>query len=224
MAIGEKPAAELYTAMLRDTLALAERATHGWTEWEVWLAYTPDDAFLEGPYSLAPFWEGQRLAQSGGDLGQRMFSCIDQLQSKGAKHVVLIGSDSPNLPPGYVSRAFLHLDPYAITTHRDGITASYADLVLGPAPDGGFYLIGVRSRVPEALFSGVDWSTENTLAQVMANADRLGLRPYLEPMWDDVDTIEDLQKLARRIHANRLHDCASATQEWLHSHDLPQHI
>jgi hypothetical protein len=81
--VGEAGAAQLYTAMLRDTIAVAIRAAHSLEACEVVLAYTPEAAFSPGEYSLLSFWSGTRFVQSDGDLGARMLDCILRLQEQG---------------------------------------------------------------------------------------------------------------------------------------------
>jgi hypothetical protein len=98
---------------------------------------------------------------------------------------VLIGSDIPDLPAAYVRDAFARLE-------------SGADVVLGPAEDGGYYLIGLRAPQP-GLLRGVPMSTPTVLADTLALAREQGLRADLLPPWSDIDTIADLQQLAARL-------------------------
>ena len=209
--IGNEAAAELSLAMLSDTLALARRAARDWGNCEVVLAYTPTDAFAAGPYSLGPLWNGPRLAQCTGNLGDRLLDCVARLHQQGKERMVIIGSDSPDLPAGYICRALANL--------------CHADLVFGPARDGGFYLIGTAAPLPNALFDGIEWSDNSTLSRVQTNARRLQLGVQAVPEWDDVDTMHDLQRLAQRL----AHDSCSApthapqTTRWLRTH-LPLDI
>jgi hypothetical protein len=99
--------------------------------------------------------------------------------------VVIIGSDSPDLPPSYVQEAFARLD-------------GGADVVLGPAEDGGYYLIGLRAPQPR-LLREVPMSTPTVLADTLALARELGLRAELLPLWYDVDTSAELRRLAEGL-------------------------
>jgi len=202
-AIGAEAAASLYAAMLRDTLSLAKQARS-----EVSVVYTPQDAFDPGPYSLRQYWQGARQPQINGDLGDRMLACIGQLQAAGAEQVVLIGSDSPDLPSSFIDEAFTVL-------HR-------SQLVVGPATDGGFYLLGAAGLVPDELLQGVAWSTASTLSQVTANARRLGQSLEVLPQWNDVDTIKDLQRLIEQEKTGCLD--APHTARWLRANGLFENI
>ena len=106
---------------------------------------------------------------------------IDHL--KIAQRVVLIGSDSPSLPRTIVERAFDQLRSH--------------DCVIGPATDGGYYLIGFRRWV-DGLFANIDWSSPHVLGQTVRNLTAKECSLQLVSPWYDVDTLEDLQ---RRIEA-----------------------
>jgi rSAM/selenodomain-associated transferase 1 len=137
-------------------------------------------ALVAGRFTLAP--------QSDGDLGQRLETFLaDQLRS-GAGRVVVVGSDSPNLPPEYVERAFLDLGT--------------ADVVLGPSLDGGFYLLGCGPRLPP-VFADVPWSTNRVLAETVARLADPSWRLALLPPWYDVDTPHDWAVLRGHVAALR---------------------
>lgn len=203
--IGDETAAELYAAMLRDTLGLACRAARSRRGCEVALAYTPHDAFNGGPYSLNGFWDGVRLPQCDGGLGERMLDCMTQLRRRGAAQIVLLGSDTPDLPPAFVMGAFERLDSQeALAPSGVKGSSGACNLVFGPARDGGFYLMAMDEAASDEtisgeLFAGVEWSTERTLKQVEANAARLRLGVAFLPLWGDVDTFDDLQRLKARL-------------------------
>ncbi|HUF27425.1 MAG TPA: TIGR04282 family arsenosugar biosynthesis glycosyltransferase [Gemmatimonadaceae bacterium] len=115
-------------------------------------------------------------AQSEGDLGARMAEAIEHALSKGARRVVVIGTDCPDLDPPAVERAFQLLDE--------------SDVVFGPARDGGYYLIGV-SRPHVALFTGIPWSTPDTLGLTLERAVAAGLSVALLDTRRDIDTAAD---------------------------------
>jgi rSAM/selenodomain-associated transferase 1 len=126
--------------------------------------------------------------QPSGDLGAKMAAAIAAELSAGASSVILIGSDSPTLPIGYLRRAASWL-------------ATDVDLVLGPATDGGYYLVGARHAVPELFAPGIDWGSTSVLTDTMARLQQLqqrGLRPALLPFFYDCDTADDL----RLLHAH----------------------
>lgn len=132
----------------------------------------------DGRLGLRAVW----LEQRGRDLGARLASVVERAFGLGLGPVAVLGADSPTLPPAYVSRAL------------DALARDEADVALGPAEDGGYYLVALRRPAPK-LFREVDWSTPRAYAQTAANAARLGLRLLELPRWYDVDTPDDLLRL-----------------------------
>lgn len=130
------------------------------------------------------------VPQAGADLGIRMAGVFERLFARGFEAVVMLGADSPTLPPAYLRRAVRAL--------RGGTV----DGVIGPSEDGGYYLIGLRAPCPE-LFAGVAWSTSRVLTQTLTRARRAGRRLRALPTWYDVDTIEDLRRLAADLRTGR---------------------
>ena len=150
------------------------------------LAYAPPEA---EPYFAA--LAGDRFTlrpQSAGDLGQRLASFLEAELSAGAERVVLVGADSPTLPPGFIERAFRELD--------------HADVVLGPATDGGYYLLGCARRLPP-LFEGVAWGGRRVLFDTVARLGEGGGRLAVLPPWYDVDTLDDWWALRGHLAALR---------------------
>lgn len=111
------------------------------------------------------------------DLGDRMHEAFAEAFQDGAERVVLAGTDCPGVSADIFEKAFKALD-------RN-------DLVLGPASDGGYYLIAMKRPLP-SLFAGIPWSTKDVLSQTMQAADKLGLRLSLVDLLNDVDRPEDL--------------------------------
>ncbi|ALA60467.1 TIGR04282 family arsenosugar biosynthesis glycosyltransferase [Nitrospira moscoviensis] len=120
------------------------------------------------------------IDQIGEDIGMRMHHSFDNLLSKGYQLVLLIGTDVPSLPLEHYQQALAVLGSH--------------DLVLAPALDGGYFLIGLKRPAPE-LFTGIPWSTDRVLSRTQEKAAALGLKTALLPPWRDVDTIEDIQAL-----------------------------
>ena len=120
------------------------------------------------------------INQIGDDLGARINQAFETMFSRGYKRVLIVGTDVPTLPLDHYKQALVLLETN--------------DLVLGPALDGGYYLIGLKRMVPD-LFIGIPWSTERVLGMTQEKATTLGLKTALLPPWRDVDTIEDLQAL-----------------------------
>lgn len=120
------------------------------------------------------------IDQVGDDLGTRMRQAFDSLFVKGYQRVLIVGTDVPSLPLEHYQQALALLETN--------------DLVLGPALDGGYYLIGLKRPVPE-LFADIPWSTDRVLALTLEKATALGLKTACLPEWRDADTIDDLQAL-----------------------------
>lgn len=119
-------------------------------------------------------------AQVSGALGARLAAAFGRHFREGASRVIAIGSDCPGVDPRLMSRALAALDEY--------------DLAIGPANDGGYYLIGLRAPALQ-IFRGIAWSTETVLEQTLARARQLGLRAALLPTLRDVDTASDARAL-----------------------------
>ncbi len=120
--------------------------------------------------------------QATGDLGRRMRAAFDWLFGRGVRRGLLVGSDIPGLDGDVMGRALDDL--------------GHSDLVLGPAGDGGYYLVGFHHRVPAGsrgrLFVSIPWGTSKVLAHTLAAASREGLSRGLLPMLNDVDRPADL--------------------------------
>ncbi|HWD46011.1 MAG TPA: TIGR04282 family arsenosugar biosynthesis glycosyltransferase [Actinomycetota bacterium] len=168
-ALGEAGAARAAAAMLADTLA-AVRASGA----DPWLCFTPAGA-RERLQRLAPGFG--LLAQAAGDLGDRLATCLADLLGAGAERVAIIGADTPHVPQASYRQAFVLLDK--------------ADVVLGPALDGGYYLVAAKAARPE-LFVGVPMGTEVVLTETLTRAASGGLAVALLPPLRDLDRVEDL--------------------------------
>jgi rSAM/selenodomain-associated transferase 1 len=122
--------------------------------------------------------------QVSGSLGDRMRSLLTALLAEGATAVVLLGSDLPDITPAVVEGALGEL------------TRDPASVVLGPADDGGYYLLAATHVPP--VFDGIDWGTSRVLAQTLAAAARSGTAAHLLAPMADVDTPTDLQGVQAR--------------------------
>ena len=115
---------------------------------------------------------------------------------RGAERVVLLGSDSPNLPKEFVSQAFQML-------------ASHKVVVLGPADDGGYYLIGLALAPVPPIFEGIAWSTPTVWDQTVAILRANEIPFACLPTWYDVDRLADLRRLACDLQKEKTLDSES---------------
>lgn len=171
--------ARLADAFIRDTLRVSERCTHE----ALSIVFAPPDS---EPYFRALAPSAVLVPQSGGDLGARLAAAVALAFDSGATRIVVIGTDTPHLPSERVDEAF------------DALAA--ADCVLGPARDGGYYLIGLTTPRPE-LFRGIDWGTASVLADTIAIAAAQGLRVACLREERDIDERADLEWLAEELRS-----------------------
>lgn len=171
-ALGEASAASLYRALADEEV---RSTTPEAGEYERLFCFTPAadrDAF-------AAWFPGEQLwPQPEGDLGQRMAAAFAEGFRRGARRVAIIGTDVP-----WVSLATVVDALSALGSH---------DVALGPARDGGYYLLALREPRP-ALFEGIAWSTAEVLRATLVRAEGLGLSVCTLPPLTDLDTIDDLR-------------------------------
>ena len=188
--IGDAAAAALYRAFLLD---LGRKlATH--PAWVLYWAFAPADSPL--PADIAGV--EKTFAQAGSDLGERMASAIERVLADGHPGAVLIGSDIPHV---------------SIATLEDAIrrVATGAELVLGPAEDGGYYLVGGTSLPP--VFRDIPWGSSSVLAETIVAARRAGIEPALVASDYDIDDEEDLERLKGDIRGGRIRDLEATERE-----------
>ncbi len=174
--IGAEAAARIYRAMVEDLLA-----AHRGRSYRLVVATDGHRRAFNG------LLDGiDTVAQGSGGLGERMARVFRALLREHSR-VVVAGTDLPDLGAREVQRAL------RLLRDHDG--------VLGPAEDGGYYLIGLKE--PADLFSSIPWSTSQVLDRTLRRADRLGLGVALLPKRADVDTMEDLRGVAFRLTRGR---------------------
>ena len=165
-------AAEIHQAFLDDLL---DRLREGRFDLRLAWALDPGESVPEGPLP--------GVRQEGEDLGERLFRTLAAAGIE-ASSVAALGSDHPTLPLEIVHDAFERLE-------------AGADVVLGPAEDGGYYLIALRAgAVAPRLFESIAWSTDRVFPDTVERCRELGLHLELLPLASDVDTPEDLRRLA----------------------------
>jgi rSAM/selenodomain-associated transferase 1 len=168
---GEETAVELYRCFVRDAISLSRKA-----------GYAPS-IFFHPPEAREAMteWLGRGLAyepQEGDSLGERMYAAFRRV-FRNCRRAVLIGADTPDLPPALVEEAF-----HSLKTR---------DAVIGPARDGGYYLIGLSSDslLPD-LFQGLPWGSALIFDLTRRIFEEHGLTLHLLPRWGDIDEYDDL--------------------------------
>ncbi len=177
--LGEDTALKLYKNFILDELETVKQTGFPFT-----ICVHPPDAG-----ETAASWLGRSyryLPQHGNDLGERMENAFIQCFKNGFECAILIGSDLPDLTPAVLYEAIASL--------------SESDAVLGPASDGGYYLIGFNKRAfrPRLFFHGMTWSGETLFQDTLKILRASALAVHLTPRWNDVDTLEDLKSLCQR--------------------------
>ncbi len=168
--VGAEAAAEIARACVELTLARLQRFQS-----EAILYIDPVGALTQAREWLGTGWQLQ--PQVGATLGERLRDATERAFAQGAQQVVVIGIDSPWLQASDIEQAFIALQQ--------------ADVVVGPAADGGYYLIGLSQPAP-SLFAGVSWSSSAVYAQTQQNAHALRLTLKALPLGYDIDRLEDV--------------------------------
>ena len=176
--IGTETAADLYKNFVTDILAALKSSGVNFK-----IVFDPPDSKDQFQQWLGK--ECSYTPQVGQDLGQRMKNAFIQAFSEGFDRVVVIGSDSPDLPNEYLDLAFDALDTN--------------DAVLGPSSDGGYYLLGfTKDSFSSEAFEQITWSSNKVFDQTINILKKHRRKFYLLPQWHDIDTIEDLKSFLRR--------------------------
>jgi rSAM/selenodomain-associated transferase 1 len=180
--LGDRAALQVYRAMVGDLLSRLEPLRGILIPYFDALPGRLDRAPTRPP-AVSDLRSGGLLnVQCGEDLGERMYNAFEEVFAGGTERAILIGSDIPQID-GTLLEGYLEA------------LRSYP-LVLGPAADGGYYLIGFQSRCFDAaLFRDIDWSTDQVLEQTLERARALELPCHIGTELQDVDTIEDLEAL-----------------------------
>lgn len=176
--LGAEGAAALHAALVTHTLAAIEPLLGSGVSATVW---------VDGPESAARIAFGARHRyelQAEGDLGERLRAALEAAFCDGARRVLAVGTDCPDLDATHLTAALSAL--------------ATSDVVLGPASDGGYYLIGVTNaawpQAADAALSDIPWSTERTLAVTLERLAQAGLSVAQLAQLDDLDEPRDIER------------------------------
>lgn len=174
--IGDKAALAVYQRLLFHTAAVT--------------GDLPMDKFIFYSEKIMhkDIWKKERFikqTQRGKDLGERMKNAFEDLFEKGYRKIVIIGTDCPELTAGIITNAFTCLDT--------------RDVVIGPAADGGYYLLGM-TQLHSSLFQNMLWSTSTVLKGTTSRCHTLNLNYDLLPILNDIDNEKDLIYFEKKIN------------------------
>lgn len=187
-------AAKLSEAFLKDTIVLVNSMQVNLLKF---IYFFPEDYFDYFKSIAGDSWN--ILVQKGSNLGEKLFNAFKEqsINKRGNNNtlggdgnhkynnkIIIIGSDSPTLPVDLIQRAISELDEY--------------EIVVGPAYDGGFYLLGVK-KLPRKIFNNVRWSTIYTLSDLLENVHKLKINYTLLPEWYDIDDIMGLEMMKKTL-------------------------
>lgn len=179
-ALGAEGAANIQSQMTKITITKAKKLSN-------MMSLLVEVRFAGGNLQLMKNWLRDDLEldlkyqeQGTGDLGERITRAFESAFNQGVKSVVVIGTDCPSLTHEIMLEAFTKL--------------TKSDVIIGPATDGGYYLIGLKKIIPE-LFQGINWGTSEVLSKTVAIAQNLNLAIDYLPELSDIDRPEDLEKL-----------------------------
>jgi uncharacterized protein len=164
--IGQEAALEIYQQLIQMTFEQAVDCNG--EMWVFYSDYIPSDSPGKNIHSRV---------QSGIDLGQRMKNAFIEVFENGYNAAVIIGTDCPQISTVSLDQAIQKLDD--------------SDLVIGPAMDGGYYLLGMNKLHAE-LFQSINWSSDQVLNQTISVAEKLELSIHFLPKFYDIDTVDDL--------------------------------
>ncbi|MBI9112289.1 TIGR04282 family arsenosugar biosynthesis glycosyltransferase [Maridesulfovibrio ferrireducens] len=174
--VGDAQAALFYTAFVQDLLTKIDN--HGLETLIFFNQEEPVTKYIE--------WLGNRklFPQRGRNLGERMFNAFEDSFALDYTRCVLTGSDLPDLSPQTIEEGLSSLKKHAVC--------------IGPAKDGGYYLIGFQNKkLTDIPFTAINWSTPRVFKQTIQKFKSNNLDPYILPEQADVDTLQDLEDLVQ---------------------------
>jgi rSAM/selenodomain-associated transferase 1 len=176
---GEEFAAEFYKLCAEHTFSeILKLKSNNFTPF----IYCSNESEIENVSN----WAGQEFVvkpQVDSNLGERMKKSFDEIFSIGFTKAIIIGTDLPDVSKKMIESAASKLDEY--------------DLVIGPATDGGYYLLGIKNLIPN-IFDSIEWSTSKVLNTTMEKINSSGLKSYMLEEKIDIDTEKDLENWMRK--------------------------
>jgi rSAM/selenodomain-associated transferase 1 len=174
--LGDEEALAIYRQLLSHTNSVTE--------------YLPVDKFVfySNHIEQKDFWDSKHYykeVQQGFDLGERMQNAFDATFQDGYDKILIIGTDCPDLNAGIIMNAFAYLNSQ--------------DVVIGPAEDGGYYLLGMKQLYLE-LFEDINWSTNTVLHETQMKCTALQLNYCLLPVLKDIDEEKDIVHLKKAVY------------------------
>jgi hypothetical protein len=167
--------AELHKAFLKDISNKLENIREQYQSLDLFLSYTPQGS--ENIFTDLISDKFSFMLQKGNDLGARMYNSISEAYNKSNEPVIITGSDLPSLPAEIITEAVAALKE--------------KDIVIGPAADGGYYLIGMQTPYP-FLFTYNEWGSDSVLVKTLKSASEHNLTIHFLPEWYDIDTFNEL--------------------------------
>jgi len=167
--------AELHRAFLKDISAKLKNINIKHKTLDLFLSYTPEGS--ENLFSDLIGDDFKLILQTGKDLGARMYNSITEVHNQSSKPVIITGTDLPSLPAEIITEAVAALKE--------------KDVVIGPAVDGGYYLIGMQTPLP-FLFTCKEWGSDSVLVKTINSASEHNLKIHFLPEWYDIDTFNEL--------------------------------
>jgi rSAM/selenodomain-associated transferase 1 len=146
----------------------------------LFIYFTPEDRREEFQHLLGN--DLTYVPQEGDDLGERLFNGFKLSSEMGYTSAIALASDAPDLPGSILNDAVTKLEEF--------------DSVIGPSPDGGYYLIGLKGQAAsQDLFKGITWSTDTVYAETLTRIKMKQISCHSLSIWADVDKVDDLARI-----------------------------
>ena len=178
--IGDDRALEVYNKLVEHTLAVLEPL-----QVQKYVFFDEE----RGDNNLLINGGFKKYIQQGDDLGERMSNAFKTVFKDGVERAIIIGSDCPEITTELINDAFSNLTQY--------------DIAIGPASDGGYYLLGMKKLYSD-LFSNKEWSSTTVLSDTIIDVQRMDLSFYPLPVLSDIDVEEDLERWQMQLSADHI--------------------